>query len=124
MTKTMNVREYIEFAECRQTGFGKCLFVYVCECVCFCVHVVHMCFYFCFVVFVCVVYVHTGCVYVTEPYSNITGGKNLKKFKEWLEPDSITDTKILEQTWDLLAYLAYDTLQQVSRCSGSWCGEV
>ena len=22
MTKTMNVREYIDFAECRQTGFG------------------------------------------------------------------------------------------------------
>lgn len=66
MTKSMNVREYIDFAECRQTGFG---------------------------------------------------GKNLKKFKEWLDPDAITDTKIVEQTWDLLAYLAYDTLQQVVEMS-------
>lgn len=66
MTKTMNVREYIDYAECRQTSFG---------------------------------------------------GKNLKKFKEWLESDAITDTKIVEQTWDLLAYLAYDTLQQVVEMS-------
>ena len=44
---------------------------------------------------------------------NGTGGKNMKKFKEWLEPDSITETKIAEPAWDLLAYLAYDTVQQV-----------
>ena len=37
----------------------------------------------------------------------------MKKFKEWLEPDSITETKIAEPAWDLLAYLAYDTVQQV-----------
>ncbi|XP_065907939.1 transcription initiation protein SPT3 homolog isoform X2 [Dysidea avara] len=66
MTRMMNVREYIEFTECRQTSFG---------------------------------------------------GKNIKKFKEWLEPDSITKTKIAEQAWDLLAYLAYDTVQQVVELS-------
>ena len=47
-----------------------------------------------------------------------TGGKNMKKFKEWLEPQSVTDTKIAEQAWDLLAYLAYDTVQQVCVCVG------
>ena len=41
------------------------------------------------------------------------GGKNMKKFKEWLEPQSVTDTKIAEPAWDLLAYLSYDTVQQV-----------
>lgn len=52
-------------------------------------------------------------MWIDSVYYITTGGKNLKKFKEWLESDAITDTKIVEQTWDLLAYLAYDTLQQV-----------
>ena len=66
----------------------------------------YVCMYVC--MYICSIYV----------YVHATGGKNLKKFKEWLEADSITDTKIVEQTWDLLAYLAYDTLQQVS----TWYG--
>ena len=70
----------------------------VCQCVC-----VHSC--------VCV----SNVLHVRVYDCTTTGGKNLKKFKEWLEPDSVADTKIVEQTWDLLAYLAYDTLQQVSR---------
>ena len=40
MTKTMNVKEYIEYAECRQTGFGRlsvpCV---VCVCMHACMHV-------------------------------------------------------------------------------------
>ena len=84
-----------------------------------------MCTYVCVCVRVCVcacmhacAYVHARvlcvCVYIcVYCISNTTGGKNLKKFKEWLESDAITDIKIVEQTWDLLAYLAYDTLQQV-----------
>ena len=34
MTKTMNVREYIDYAECRQTSFGMLMCTCVCVCVC------------------------------------------------------------------------------------------
>ena len=38
MTKTMNVREYIDYAECRQTSFGMLMCTCVlCVCVCVCV---------------------------------------------------------------------------------------
>ena len=59
MTKTMNVREYIDYAECRQTGFGMLMFlacVYACvcvrACVCLCVCCVCVCMRAC--VSVCV----------------------------------------------------------------------
>ena len=59
MTKTMNVREYIDYAECRQTGFGMLMFlacVYACVCVraCVCVCVCVLCVSVCVHVCLCV----------------------------------------------------------------------
>ena len=88
-----------------------CTLVSVCVCMCVCACAVCVSVRVCIRVCVCV----SNVLHIRVYDYTTTGGKNLKKFKEWLEPDSVADTKIVEQTWDLLAYLAYDTLQQVSR---------